>query len=1024
MRSYSKSITSKHVNGIRAVRLFAVSCALMVGELFTVPAAFAQATHWPDGAFYANESIDMVENARSLLAEFAYDVEVEPDLGPQADRDKLRREIARSKLRLVLEPTGEVTEELIFELEAAKRDGKFPCPAAADQPAPAPEHQFSKDGETSYTFSLKGYRPSLYLVRLLERLNECAGGDAPQRSAEHLDSIASEAIWEEFFGTTAGAPPPYDRGAARRLTALSRSLSHHNNSGVVALPAADITVFTAPGEYFKLSEATQLQNADGAIELAEAKKPTRREHRQFCRSIIGQRSCFRDAAIEEVTNENGEFVFEYGILIDHYSLEARIKLPSALGPALSEDVYRFLIEEYSELEAPEQKPFYAISALNYGRQNQDSGNEATVTDCNTTVEERARQKCVSDQIKKAYPDCVEGDKPLSGAKLQACIMQLARNAKARYQSELGWPSTLGSTTPKDSTRSITIVEDYTFADGNFAQPILLGTVPRDRNLLGNELKIIDIKGHSYFPLSPSRAPLNPIWAPLAMKVTSSGRPYDPTHGVFALGLLAGGFDQWRGLASPEYAVGISAPRDILSSLRTDYGKIQKAFKLAEHLRHPLAGQQNISIFIGDSAPCLADTQARHGQSPWEQNYNNLNIWLRRIQQKEEPYFLQIIAAPYGCENFAPGISPEGNGARRIACEYEGYGDEYSYTTPPYACLGRYKNNHSIIVAAANEGLTEMLDNHYRPAQNPERDSEEIEERYLLAPGCDILSADGFSNSQNPNGKAGVRFRTHAFGRGCGSSFAAPIVGALASRVFQMFEEYDKSPRGTDVKTQLIATSNAAANSDAYYGIVNFTRALESGPNEFAVWFDGFPESFNQDPDQIAAAPSYSRPALAARKDCGCYFDGALDKRPYEECYSRSAERQQFVCQSNFLKIRGAQGAAWTMAQSQTDVVALRRAAAGKWEIFSFERYLSRPPVLVSDERGDEFFDWDTSVCKKRDDAGDKPACIGLCDDQSGKSCITIDPGEFSHFLFKGWLAAERRMRGRGHRDTVLQRALN
>ncbi len=107
------------------------------------------------------------------------------------------------------------------------------------------------------------------------------------------------------------------------------------------------------------------------------------------------------------------------------------------------------------------------------------------------------------------------------------------------------------------------------------------------------------------------------------------------------------------------------------------------------------------------------------------------------------------------------------------------------------------------------------------------------QKVLFAPGTDILAGDGDGDG---------------FGVRCGTSFAGPLVTAIAAQV-RAYHDMDKR----NIKRWLAATASIWGSQDATkkkpeladlvdadmsYGAVNLQRALQSDPKNFTIWEDG------------------------------------------------------------------------------------------------------------------------------------------------------------------------------------------
>ena len=959
---------------------------------------------WPDEALFPGETPQMLETARSALDFFGYNVKHDPYLDAAYDHRKLRSEIKQAQLRLLRDPTGRVTDDFLEELQDARESDGFPCPTATRRPSTITAQQFSENGYASYTFVLRGARPSLYLVQMLARYSACAPNRVLVTTTTNAAKPSQRAVWNMFFTSAAGKPPPYDQHAARQLKDLSEKLSLHQDMRRPVVPNVGVTVFTIPNQFFSTSKAVPEIQEGKIVTVNEAVPPTNRDLARLCRTLLGQTKCEAPQSIERIDSDDGEYVLEYGVVQDHYNIEATILLPSSLAPALSEDMYRYVIELNRELAEPENEPFYAISSLQSGRQNQNTGDGVNL-----------------------FPKCAENGAPFIGERLVNCIRTLAETAQTTMRSKVGWPVATSGDGRDQSDWKLSLIDDVTFGLArNNVQAMLLGD-----GETRTEIRAMDINRHPYFPKARSSGFLQLFDDDIRYLQASGDKLVDPFHGVFALGLLTGGYRSWEGIASNAYDPVLKQPVTALNELHAKYNRHFRAITETSFIP-PVVKLPEISVFIGDADPCLPDSVGL-AQSAWNAKFDELNGALKKLNKTVTPKYLQIIAAPYGCKGVAPGISPQsvesGSGPLKIACDYSVVTDR-THTARPIACLAGEPNNHSIIVAAANKDFSGIFPKHYRPLAAA-NNSTLISERFLVAPGCDLLSADG------RDAEAGVRFRPYSEKGGCGSSFAAPLVGALASRIVEILASQSINPDGVDIKTQLITTSSPLQSADTY-GLVNFTRAIKSSPAQNTVWFDGFPSSFasfdRRDVMNDDSLPAELKNALEGRSQCTCYFKADEHQRShvYDICFERRAEEQLFVCRGGRLKIKETgNGAISQFATQGRDIVAFRNTSSAASDIYYFARADLTKPLLERFEPTltlhpstpqDLWFGWEADDCRHSDTDGDKPACIRLCP-QVEERCVTIPPQEFSHILFKGWMREERMDRAKADNPSILQGAL-
>lgn len=431
---------------------------------------------------------------------------------------------------------------------------------------------------------------------------------------------------------------------------------------------------------------------------------------------------------------------------------------------------------------------------------------------------------------------------------------------------------------------------------------------------------------------------------------------DPGHSLFAAGLIRGSLGHkknWYGLGPKTSKIQVVNIQGIESILANSKRKAQGNSKSNVKF--------DINVVISD-APKSCDDSSVYS---WSNFKHELRVALSR-QESDPARALFVIAAPYNCH-------PQKNYTKTPACE------GYQIDSMPLVCSTMTNSNHAIIVASADEQLNDLHTRHLKS-------SELKTERFLLAPGCGLVSAD--FDFEGKVGIAGARLR------GCGSSYAAPIVGALAARMV----DNELNLQGVDVKAYLLATSTPYSKPDTRekaFGLVNWTRGKRTRfEKNVTVWFDAIDVFYTEDEEKVL------------KNVCHCISDDRVKNLYVEECQSPG---DLLRCQGDSLKIRESSDLlAQVRLPEDVRFAGIRRYQFNgdhKYDAFFFHKMRTagqnQQLTPIQNEgfvkNSEVSFAWGAGECQTSGYTNENLSpCMQLCSREFG--CIRVNPYRFSHII--------------------------
>ncbi|MCI5045838.1 MAG: hypothetical protein MRY72_14195 [Aquisalinus sp.] len=991
---------------------------------------------WPAELLLENETSSLMTETQRLISNFGYDSDADEFDTPESLIRRLRRDIVYVQERLLLPATGRTSTELNDLLQKSTLDGTFLCPLKAqaihrDSPNWVQNPEITKT-EVPYTFVLRGDNPTLFLAQLIERLDDCAVGHYPLKSSEVQADVTP---YHAFLGEQ---KPAFESEAAyRKLNSVISGIKPVDASAgqSITIPDLKLTVLGKAAAGYKFSIAPDVNRSQTKPYLVAGSVPDRTGCDADTACLSGL-SGYLDLGHKMM--DLGKFTMLSDLtmgrdsanklndpLINH-QIEFEITLPIESGPATAEDLYRYILETNPHLGVYNSEITYSETRFRFGNANVPSAaSTATAGICSDEGVDA-----------QAYADCIK-------ARADEIMLQLRK--------ALGWPTKSLNVFPRTTSTANSNRKVYIFDDSlspslqrvTSSSSLVEKGIARILKMLGvpdtggfEIRQLVSKKAHRYFEKGK---------AVCCLRNSKDRPPLEPGHAIFAAGLLSGALNEdWGGMMDNNFSVSIHSASDfrmIFIPGWKDY--IAGQFRSGQFRQLPY-----ISVFIGDTHHCEAGTSGNSGSGPWVELHNFLKEELRAadllVNQQAR---LLVVSAPYHCAEGNQEYSFSVAKQQYLGCERnESAGFVDTGHIAPFICFARDGSNHVIAVAALNEALNAMFDKNVRPTKYLTEDEVGINEKYFLAPGCGLLSADVDLETAYTTGDEnefvgdGVRLRDHG-ASGCGSSFAAPMVAALITRL--NFNQLMRLPPAVDVKAMLAATASPTNQPDKFYGIVNWRRAVETEPQHYTFWFDGFPGFLRT---ELRAAETEERRAFLGDV-CTCYESDVRNhetgKSTLSACLARSetsdanvaittrcAAKELFISHQTGDKRTVDQMSYFSNASSQNRIlISVRRNKLGRddtWDVISVgplnygeeisgkpDRFESGGLVTLANKvkHDDQRFDPVMAMpadCVRPSGDEDNKACLELC--QYGQ-CLGIDHNEFTHLIFRGWRFEERQPSG-------------
>ncbi len=930
--------------------------------------SFAQyVLDWPEDAFKTGDRPELAQETLELLHSFGYAVGYDVPVKAETSEFLVRNAIKSVEARLGWKETGTISKQLVGALRQSRENNQFICPTIPSNSKTSMKYEDSA-GSTPVHFYVKGRYPLRYAIQMLARLHQCtpdALPGVPNQAGFRKDPL------DELFATRI-RPPVTDPIALQSANDLVEGVSARSN-------ATDGSQVLLPAKLYVLPQKTLITNVARAsfqdrLLRRPITRPSDQELAAVCKAIGYKSGCaelIEGSSLAAAPGGTGQLhQYKYDAAIDHYEVTLSVDLPAGQAASLAEDMSQYLLEINPQLRHEAyRRPGIRIIDETGGNPLQG----------NTENDETCDEDCIKSKLERTHD---------------------------LMQKKAGWPKTLkhGSTgAGNGSNRSdeLRIVDGTLWHRGQYnkrlqsfravhaarnddSMPMELQSGP-----VHSEFNVADLK-HVY--ISPDREIGG---GDLAMITRSppkgDEKEDDPGHTLFAAGLVSGSFHQgnirWGGAGHQ------TAPIPIVSS-PVGYSQYLQSFPIDEYDGMKLgqvmqSHEQFTSVLVYDP-PRICKT------NKLTPPFDDIRDWLAHLLEtfdKAAANHLTVVAAPYKCD---PNVDQT-----KIQCNPK---STYAYQRSPTACFpSEAGSNHALIVAAANEKMNGLSPAHLT------RNHGLAVERYLVAPGCGLVSAD--FDVVDGKGISGARLRS------CGSSWAAPLVGALitnlrASRPSATNGDEDQKSleTGVDIKAYLLATSTPFANRQpraAAYGLVNWTRAIHSNLGKVTVWFDGAEAKF----------PVNKAPLWEGHCDC---FRGGTRTDLYDPGRGQCNQEGDLVrCEGSKLVIfdKGETFASDLKEMAKSFAFAgIRRYKAKdqhSFDGFAFSHYTdfarknagnaeARPILFFGSGEKDSTkleIKWNKPVCSFSTFGPVSEPCLKLCKGSVDGDCLPINPTQFSHIIF-------------------------
>lgn len=740
-----------------------------------------------------NAQASLRARTRRALANLGYDVGVK---GPLYER-ALDRAIKRAQLRLGVVETGDASAELLTRLKEIERIGEFPCPptlsdADLSQPPPQSEH----DRPYNLTFVLRGRHPVRYLAHLYDRLSVCA----PQLLGEREVYLRGEENLFDAMIRVYELPKSEDRAAERIMSRVGGRLAADKEPGRAWLPE-HVGVFI--DDNIKHPEVLSTAEVGRTGEIVNAAKPPKRgDIRRLC-NILGHpdRCADRKDVLTNYLLDENRTVYQYRLNIEHYAIRAIFAMNPQYSAIVEEDVKQYIISNNPELQhVPAHVPG------SYGN--------------STGAPLQGAAGIASASTKPPCPESVEPGNPDHNPKLRAVLadcLNALESTGVRIEERRHIESENGDA-------DIAIVDGQIFAH----ETTLAALLPNKTEAL-EYVETYTVAGNDILCIDDNRLDRDFLDTPPPAR----GEP-DPGHSLFALGLLLR-------CKAGVWGAGLADIEDSAEVVDAGAGReeLQYNIRTAAHFYND--NYRNILQDRNDSPPrhayAIIGTYDSCGRDDIETQQQQAQLHNRDKDLRENfedliqvsPTLLPVIlvAAPYRCDEDPQSESTQA----QIEPPCPIYGKETNGW--PTICAFYERNSAAIVIASTDATLKGVYNGHYKP--------EGFEDKFLAAPACGLISWDIDPDKVRRNSKASSFTGLRA--RGCASSFAAPFVAALVSRLRHLDEDRTRTGRedfqySANIKAHLIATSSDPATDDARrmtYGVVHWGRAIETNPDDVTVW---------------------------------------------------------------------------------------------------------------------------------------------------------------------------------------------
>ncbi len=740
--------------------------------------------------------------ARGHLMRLNYDL---GRFGPQNEVE-LADAIENARWRLGLTGTDSALSQLNKVLASIPSASEFPCPPQLRQynTTSMPRENLETKSAT-LKFTLRGPYPSRYLMQIYERLNKCA----PELLARQELIVDDGEVAFDTLRVQAGIPLTQDLIATEIFDSIISNQNEILPKAIVAPVASRVSVIpdTSYTEKFSL---THTSNSGLRV---FAKEPNEADLRAACERLGYDSGC-GVKTIGSLFDGDSSIPNRYELEVEHYQIEATFYVPEAIRLLIVRDITQHLIGINDELLKNQRirpdfwAPIVATPLQEHGTMIPEMRDETCDAVQGTSHEPMETRICLAERF--GYP-FVEGGSADTAFNL---IIDGAFNA-ALNDSEIG--DTLSALISqrkiidnswKKSTSTSTSLEAMVFGKN-------LGC---DAPFFEEQIRNVEFNTADH----------------------GFGR-YDPGHSLFIMSLMNGcNHKRYNraigGLSSSKSRTTISETLKgaifVTDFLRQVVAQADDAFDA--NLSNPeavklsishLGAKQTTAITIVEDTRCGDISQS---QLLWEQYKKSRNSLKNHLI---ENWPLIIVAAPVRCDNAIETCpSDDRDVSQRII---------------PIICAFNVENNVSLVVAS-----TESWDSNRALLQHwvPKKFSEKL----LLAPGCGFFGIDLKLTDSIPD--------TVWRKRGCGSSYAAPLVGAFASHINadktcgERNDLIDLSSlrSASDVKSHLIVTSSAPGRNqpspshplqspsvDDLYGVFHWGRACytSTNPELGTIWLN-------------------------------------------------------------------------------------------------------------------------------------------------------------------------------------------